>query len=442
MDTNDFWDIPLVPDAKPERKERQPGEPSGDGTLAKLYQKHPEGGGPYGGRDNAITAYVGYLRSTGLDYYSGLGAATLFNDTWLDPPLEQYAIAEKVGRAWADWSEGVRELVTQQMLASELMSDKLKALEAKEEPELEIWDWWRFKEEGMNCEDEEWIAENMIIHKGLHFIAAASGSGKSWLGIDLAIACASGRPWCHFIETAQTKVLYINEEIETRKFWGRFCMMHPTDIPDLHIIQKKNTKVDKPLHMNKIVRYVKEHEIKLVVVDTFVRIHSMDENDNGAVAKLYDRFQEIIDAGAAVVVLHHNKKLAPGTAITQDTMRGASDLAAQADMVLSIHHDIEAKTYDVRTVKHRHIGEDDWVHFVYKLNSEQPGQIAIEQIANAGTESDVLDRIVQFVSDNPGKTKSAICAGIKKGRNLVWDTISDAVTLQLIECREGKYYRR
>jgi len=442
LDTNDFWDIPLVPDAKPERKERQPGEPSGDGTLAKLYQKHPEGGGPYGGRDNAITAYVGYLRSTGLDYYSGLGAATLFNDTWLDPPLEQYAIAEKVGRAWADWSEGVREIVTQQMLASELMSDKLKALEAKEEPELEIWDWWRFKEEGMNCEDEEWIAENMIIHKGLHFIAAASGSGKSWLGIDLAIACASGRPWCHFIETAQTKVLYINEEIETRKFWGRFCMMHPTDIPDLHIIQKKNTKVDKPLHMNKIVRYVKEHEIKLVVVDTFVRIHSMDENDNGAVAKLYDRFQEIIDAGAAVVVLHHNKKLAPGTAITQDTMRGASDLAAQADMVLSIHHDIEAKTYDVRTVKHRHIGEDDWVHFVYKLNSEQPGQIAIEQIANAGTESDVLDRIVQFVSDNPGKTKSAICAGIKKGRNLVWDTISDAVTLQLIECREGKYYRR
>jgi hypothetical protein len=60
----------------------------------------------------------------------------------------------------------------------------------------------------------------------------------------------------------------------------------------------------------------------------------------------------------------------------------------------------------------------------------------------AGTESDVLDRIVKFVADNPGKTKSAICAGIKKGRNLVWDTISDAVTLQLIECREGKYYRR
>ena len=442
METDNFWDIPLVPDAKPERKQRQPGEPSGDGTLAKLYQRHPEGGGPYGGRDNAITAYVGYLRSTGLDYDGALEAAQGFNRNWLDPALEPFEVSEKVGRAWAEWSAGVREIVTQQMAASEIMADKLKALEPKVEPELEIWDWWKFKEEGMNCKDEEWIAENMIIHKGLHFIAAASGSGKSWLGIDLAIACASGRPWCHFIETIQTKVLYINEEIETRKFWGRFCMMHPTDIPDLHIIQKKNTKVDKPLHMNTLVNYVKKHEIRLVIVDTFVRVHGMDENDNGAVAKLYDRFQEIIDAGAAVVILHHNKKAAPGTSLTQDSMRGASDLAAQADMVLSINHDIDAKTYDVRTVKHRHIGEDDWVHFVYRLTSEQPGHLAIEQISSAGSESEVLDRIVQYVADNPGKTKNGICAGIKKGRNLVWETVADAVTLQLIECREGKYYRR
>ena len=435
----DWDDIPVVPDIKPER---QRGEPSGEYTPSKLMEMHPQSGGPYGGRDNALTALVGHMRERRWDYEMAAEYAQLWNQKHCDPPLEPWEVSEKLGRAWADWTEGARELLTQQMFASELLADKLKALEPKEEPELEIWDWWRFKEEGMNCKDEEWIAENMIIHKGLHFIAAASGSGKSWLGIDLAIACATGRPWCHFIETTRTKVLYINEEIETRKFWGRFCMMHPTDIPDLHIIQKKNTKVDKPFHMNTLVNYVKNHQIGLVVVDTFVRIHSMDENDNGAVAKLYDRFQELIDAGAAVVILHHNKKLAPGSAITQDTMRGASDLAAQADMVLSIYHDIEAKTYDVRTVKHRHIGEDDWVNFVYKLNSEQPGQIAIEQVANAGTESDVLDRIVQFVADNPGKSKSAICAGIKKARNLVWDTISDAVTLQLIECREGKYYRR
>lgn len=432
---NDFWDIPLVPDAKPERKQRQPGEPSGDGTMAKLYQRHPEGGGPYGGRDNALTAYIGYLRSTRIDYDSAYPAALAWNLQWCDPPMAEHEVAEKAGRAWYEWKDSDLPELTPAMLREQL------AQKIEPEPELEIWDWWRFKEEGLNCPEQDWIADNMIIHKGLHFIAAASGSGKSWLGIDLAIACASGRPWCNFIDTNPAKVMYINEEINLKQFWGRFCMMHPTDLPNLHVIQKKNTKLDKPYHVDALVKYIKKHDIQLVVVDTFVRVHSMDENDNGAVAKLYDRFQELIDAGAAVVILHHNKKLAPGTAITQDTMRGASDLAAQADMVLSINHDIEAKTYDVRTVKHRHIGEDDWVHFVYRLNTDEPGQIALQQVTTAGSETEMLDRVTQYITDNPGKTKSGICDGLKKNRNLIWDVVDEAVELQLIVCRDRKYYR-
>jgi archaellum biogenesis ATPase FlaH len=437
-----IWDIPDIPDAKPERKQRQPGEPDGDGTLAKLYQKHPEGGGPYGGRDNALTAYVGYLRSTRIDYHGGLSAAKAFNHEWLEPPLQDWEVGEKVGRAWADWDAGVRELYTQQMAASELMADKLKLLEAKEEPELEIWDWWRFKQEGMNCPQQRWIAENMLIYQGLHYIAAASGHGKSWLGIDLAIACAAGRPWCHFIPTEAVNVLYINEEIVLEKFWARFYKMHDTDLPNLHIIQKKMTKVDKDAHINRLVKYIKEHSIQLVVIDTFVRIHSMDENDNSAVAKLYDRFQELIDAGAAVVILHHNKKVTPGTVMSQDVMRGASDLAAQADLVLTVLHDIDEKTYDVRTVKHRHIGEDEWVNFIYKIRNNEDGSIDLEQVATPGAETEILDRVVQYVADNPGKTKSGIADGVRKNRNSVWDTVDDAMELQLIECRGKRYYKR
>lgn len=435
--TDDSWfdELDPTPKRKP-RAERVPGERSDDGTMAKLYQRHPEGGGPYGGRDNALTAYMGYLRSTGIDYDSAYPAAVAWNLRWCDPPIPEHEVGEKAGRAWSDWPESDREPLTPAMLREQL------AQKIEPEAELEIWNWWRFKEEGQNCPEQDWIAQDMIIHKGLHFIAAASGSGKSWLGIDLAIACASGRPWCNFIETNPAKVLYINEEINLKQFWGRFCMMHPSDIPNLHIIQKQNTKLDKSYHVDALVKYIKQHEIQLVVVDTFVRVHSMDENDNGAVAKLYDRFQELIDAGAAVVALHHNKKLAPGVAITQDTMRGASDLAAQADMVLSINHDIEAKTYDVRTVKHRHIGEDDWVHFVYRLNTDEPGTIALEQVTTAGGETEILDRVAQYVADNPGKTKSGICDGLKKNRNLVWETVDEAVELQLIECRSKRYYKR
>ena len=134
----DFWDIPLVPDAKPERKERQPGEPSGDGTLAKLYQRHPEGGGPYGGRDNALTAYIGYLRSTGIDYDSAYPAAVAWNLQWCDPPMDEADVAVKAGRAWSDWPESDREPLTPAMLREQL------AVKVQPKRKLEFLNWHQF----------------------------------------------------------------------------------------------------------------------------------------------------------------------------------------------------------------------------------------------------------------------------------------------------------
>jgi hypothetical protein len=91
-----FDELDATPKRKP-RAERQPGEPSGDGTMAKLYTRHPEGGGPYGGRDNALTAYIGYLRSTGIDYDSAYPAAVAWNLQWCDPPMEEADVAVKPG---------------------------------------------------------------------------------------------------------------------------------------------------------------------------------------------------------------------------------------------------------------------------------------------------------------------------------------------------------
>jgi hypothetical protein len=128
--------------------------------------------------------------------------------------------------------------------------------------------------------------------------------------------------------------------------------------------------------------------------------------------------------------------------MSQDVMRGASDLAAQADLVLTVLHDIDEKTYDVRTVKHRHVGEDDWVNFIYKIRNNEDGSIELQQVATPGAETELLDRIVQYVADNPGKAKSGIADGVRKNRNSVWDTVDDAVELQLIECRGKRYYKR
>jgi len=140
-----LWSITLADewfdelDATPKRKPRAErgeivGYSSDEGTLKKLLQRHPEGGGPYGGRDNALTACVGYYRSTRLDINFAIAGILDWNRTYCDPPMEEHEVREKAGRAWADWKDSDLPPLTPEMLRAELAQKP----EAKEEPELEI----------------------------------------------------------------------------------------------------------------------------------------------------------------------------------------------------------------------------------------------------------------------------------------------------------------
>ena len=243
METNDFWDIPLVPDAKPERKQREPGEPSGDGTMAKLYTKHPEGGGPYGGRDNALTAYIGYLRSTGIDYDSAYPAAVAWNLQWCDPPMDEADVAFKAGRAWSDWPESDREPLTPAMLREQL------AAKVQPKRKLEFLNWQAFCDLAAQADDAQWLVENLITRGGMHFITAPPGGGKSWIAVDLVRACNDGSNWMGCLPVTKCNILYINEEMGIGRFFQRFFKLSPGACENVHIMQKQMVKLDNAEHM-------------------------------------------------------------------------------------------------------------------------------------------------------------------------------------------------
>ncbi len=412
MDTNDFWDIPLVPDAKPERKERQPGEPSGDGTLAKLYQKHPEGGGPYGGRDNAITAYVGYLRSTGIDYDAGLAAAISFNKNWLDPSLEEWEVSEKVGRAWAEWSLSVREMMTKELAVKQLLADRAKALEPKQARKKKVpWDWDRLQEEAAKSRDTEWIIPHVIARQAIHYFAGPPSSGKSWMAADLVRASQCAGNWMGIAPCVKSNVLYVNEEMGVGEYNNRFHLLYPEACRGLHSYVNENIKFTDPDDLEDIIDAVKEKNIDIVIVDTFVRVHNLDENSNSEMSQLYQHFKRVTDAGAALVVLHHARKGATGS-LGHESMRGAVEIAAQAETVLSIEN--KMGHYTVKTVKQRRSPFEDQLNFEFKIHANAPNDLEIRRI-DIATEEKTLDQaILDYISENPGQTSQQIADGVKK----------------------------
>ena len=427
----DFWDIPLVPDVKPERKQREPGEPSGDGTMAKLYTRHPEGGGPYGGRDNALTAYIGYLRSTGIDYDSAYPAAVAWNLQWCDPPMEEPDVAFKAGRAWSDWPESDREPLTPAMLREQL------AVKVQPKRKLEFLNWQAFCELAAQADDAQWLVENLITRGGMHFITAPPGGGKSWIAVDLVRACNEGSMWMGCLPVTKCNILYINEEMGVGRFFQRFFKLSPGACENVHIMQKQMVKLDNAEHMADIVQYVKDHDISIVILDTFVRVHGYDENSNTDMAKLYDRMKGINESGAAIIALHHHKKGIHAGPVAHEAMRGAGEIAAQADLVATVEN--KDGIYTLKTTKQRHIGEEDFVEVSYTIVTDEDGGMRLQHCvggAEATKEQMLTDRVLTALDQNEKMSGNALAAVIGNNKQVALaflESMKDAVLIRKID---------
>ena len=421
---HELFDHPHIPDEKPARKERQPGElPDDTGNVwAALWGIHPEGGGPFGGRDNALTKFIGFLRAKSIPIEGALQMAQNWNLLHLDPPLDSQEVSMKVATAWVQWLEGGHEDDTPESVTAEV-----------KKPKLVFMNWQAFKVAAAQAKDTEWIVRNLIVSGGMHFLIAPAGGGKSWLAADLARAASYGGKWIGCMDVKKCNVLYVNEEMGTGRFFERFQLLEPDDIETLHVINNNYVKLDNPAHLAQIVQYVTEHQIEIVILDTFVRVHGYDENSNSEMAKLYEKMKRINECGAAVLALHHMKKGIHVGPVQHEAMRGAGEIAAQADCVMSVEN--RDGLYTLKTAKQRHIGEEDFIEVKYKIQSEG-ASVALVELRPGALEyrADVSldDQILAVLETNPGLTGTAISKEINRRTETVIARLAAMETSNLV----------
>jgi len=104
---------------------------------------------------------------------------------------------------------------------------------------------------------------------------------------------------------------------------------------DIGFICFSNLKIDKTGDLGKIEEIIKEHKPNLFVVDTYRRGISFEENDAGAVSKLFvDQLRPIVEKyGTTIILIHHDRK-GETQGDEMDMIRGSSDLANYADFIL------------------------------------------------------------------------------------------------------------
>lgn len=204
-------------------------------------------------------------------------------------------------------------------------------------------------EEMRQSESVPWLLEGLVPAQGITIITGRQKKEghKSWLARLMSVSMASGKPFAELKPTSPTPVWYIDREGApklTQEAWDMLgtgmAFSYEWTRPNLHYTSMGAFFLTEKMHVDAACRYVVEHGIKCVIVDTFAKSFIGDENDASVVGAALRGVAKIQNAGAAVVIVHHLRKgqlSVKGTEpMPDEDIRGSGALAGGYDMHLAV----------------------------------------------------------------------------------------------------------
>jgi len=195
----------------------------------------------------------------------------------------------------------------------------------------------------IHLEEMNWYVKGYIPEKSIVMWGGKRASFKSWSALHLAVALASGMPLFNKFETTKVSVLYIDEEngIETLK--DRISKIKQgmgitESLENLGYVSFEGIKLDRIEWRDKINNFLTDHNPCVIIVDSFRRIISTEENDATEVNKVFtELIRPIIqEHNCTWILIHHLRKGVGGKAPEDimDELRGSSELTNYADIVI------------------------------------------------------------------------------------------------------------
>lgn len=190
--------------------------------------------------------------------------------------------------------------------------------------------------EKMIFPEPKWAVPGLL-PEGLTILAGRPKKGKSWLGLGLALAVASGGKAFGNIDVEKGDALYLALEDNPRRLQNRLAILKDpgTVLPTrLHLVTNFL-----PLQlggMQSLLTWLDKHpKTHLVVIDTLGRILPSGKGNTNQFVDDYQfigKLQKLsIDRGFALMVIHHIRKQSADYAL--DRVAGTTGITGAADSV-------------------------------------------------------------------------------------------------------------
>ena len=212
-------------------------------------------------------------------------------------------------------------------------------------------------DEILSYPEPQFMIEKILVKETLNIIASYAGVGKSVMALSIAKAILTGRPlWNHFTVIEKGAVLLIDEETPRPFLRERIEKMHFDYTMPFYVIHFEGVKIDEDAGIEAVNEALDRIKPKVLMIDSFIRIHGQDENKSQTMARVMDRLRKIVNQGVIVVLIaHHGKgEDRPKT----ERLRGTSDIPAGIDVEYSLVDKSDGgrsgeKTVEFRSVKTR-----------------------------------------------------------------------------------------
>lgn len=243
----------------------------------------------------------------------------------------------------------------------------------------------------MQIPEEEWVVEKLI-PQGITLVTGASRSYKTFLMHSLAGSISSGTPFLQRFHCLKSNVLIIDEENHRGILQKRHMELGtPEDLP-IHFFSMRGIRIDQPALMGQVLTYCKEHAIRVVIIDSLVRVHSANENSADEMSRALKGLNTLTVAGISVVLIHHHRKQ-QGYRSGSESVRGSSDIFAFSDCHIGIERD--GRTITLAQGKLR-IAEE-MPAFRVRLNTDENGSLWFTYEGQQDPKEDVSGAVVEAI---------------------------------------------
>ncbi len=295
--------------------------------------------------------------------------------------------------------------------------------------------------------EQVWLIDKLVPAGAITILSGAPASYKTWVTLHTALCVAKGEPLFGNYETSQGNVLIIDEENGERLLQERLFKLKATaDLPIYFSSQPGFVLNDD--NVDAAILSCKTNDIKLLIIDSLVRVHGSDENSAGDMSGVFKQLKRFAAKGIAVLVTHHNRKPGANSNGISNEMRGSSDILASVDChiglrrrdkSLTLHQGKNRYAEELEPFEVHVVTDDDSFKFDYQgamKVQENRNQVIKNAALKLLSEHDKLFQKELLI----GLDKLGVKTNEHKLRELLKEVVSDGIVLETAGLGKTKYY--